>query len=65
MASLTILHWIFFPLGAVIFVIPVWRIVQKAGFHGALSLLGLIPIVNIVLLWVFAFVKWPNERSGA
>ena len=65
MVSLTIWHWIFFPIGAVLFVVPAWRIVRKAGFHGALSLLGLIPIVNIVLLWVFAFVKWPNERSGA
>lgn len=64
MTSLTILPLILFPLGAVLFVIPTWRILQKAGFHGALSLLGLLPIVNMVLLWVFAFVKWPNERSS-
>jgi hypothetical protein len=65
MVTLTVLRLIFFPLAAVLVVIPTWRIVRKAGYHGALSLLGLIPIVNIVLLWVFAFVKWPNERPGA
>jgi hypothetical protein len=44
------------------FYIPAWRIVSKAGFHGALSLLLLVPLVNMVMLWVFAFVPWPVEQ---
>ena len=44
-------------------VLPIWRIVSKAGFPGVLSLLFLIPMVNIIMLFVFAFMKWPIERE--
>ncbi len=65
MGSLSIWHWLFFIVWIVVFLVPLWRIVSKAGFNGALSLLSLIPLVNIVMLWVFAFVKWPHERPNA
>lgn len=69
MGSFSIWHWIivlFIVLFCLaIFVVPTWRIVRKAGFPGALSLLALVPGVNLILLWVFAFVKWPNERKEA
>jgi hypothetical protein len=45
--------------------VPAWRITQKAGFHPALSLLVLIPMVNIIAVWLFAFTKWPHEREGS
>jgi len=48
-----------------IFVIPGWRIARKAGYPGAMSLLLLIPMLNIVFLWIFAFSRWPNQREGA
>lgn len=36
-----------------------WRIFKKAGYEPALSLLMIVPIVNIVMLFVIAFGKWP------
>jgi uncharacterized membrane protein YhaH (DUF805 family) len=39
------------------------RISRKAGFSGWWSLLMFVPLVNIVLIWVFAFIKWPAETS--
>jgi len=48
----------------VVIVVPCWRIVGKAGYAGAWSLLVLVPVVNVILLWVFAFAKWPNERTA-
>ncbi|WP_339133268.1 MAG: hypothetical protein WGN25_12310 [Candidatus Electrothrix sp. GW3-4] len=48
-----------------ILAIPVWllsKILDKAGFSGWFSLLGIIPIVNIIALWVFAFISWPAEQ---
>lgn len=54
-------HWLVLIM-LLMFYIPAWRIVSKAGFHGALSLLLLVPLVNVVMLWVFAFVPWPVER---
>ncbi len=43
---------------AALYLIPLWQIVKKAGFHPALSLLVFVPLVNIIMLYVFAFSKW-------
>jgi hypothetical protein len=40
-----------------------WRIVSKAGYSGALSLLMLIPIANIIVYIIFAFSKWPIQQE--
>jgi hypothetical protein len=39
------------------------NILSKAGYSRWLSLLLLVPLLNVVLIWVFAFVKWPAERA--
>jgi hypothetical protein len=39
------------------------KIFSKAGFSWALGLLMLVPIANIVMLFVLAFAKWPIERE--
>lgn len=62
-------HWfivlaMFTPLMALL-VVPTWRILQRAGFNGAWSLLMLVPLVGFVVLWVLAFVKWPNDNEGS
>jgi uncharacterized membrane protein YhaH (DUF805 family) len=52
------------PLTIVLFLL--WmtvRILRKAGYSGWWSLLTLIPIVNIVMIWVFAFSDWPALRA--
>ena len=35
------------------------RIVARAGFSGWWALLSILPLVNFVMLWVFAFKDWP------
>jgi heme/copper-type cytochrome/quinol oxidase subunit 4 len=45
-------------------VIPFWMICTKAGFPGALSLLMLVPIANVVLLFYIAFAEWPAHRQN-
>jgi uncharacterized membrane protein YhaH (DUF805 family) len=57
-------------LGLLVFVlvlIPVIKIIRKAGYSGWWVLLWFIPIGNIVALWIFAFADWPalRERSQA
>ena len=44
---------------AALTVIPFWKICSKAGFPGALALLMLVPMANIVLPFYIAFAKWP------
>jgi hypothetical protein len=39
--------------------VPFWQIFKKAGYPPALSLLLLIPYVNLVVLLWFSFSDWP------
>ena len=41
-----------------------WRIFSKAGYSGALSLLLLVPLANIILIVWFAFAQWPALNGG-
>lgn len=44
-------------------VLVVWisvRAFRKAGRSGWWCILVLIPIVNIIMVWVFAFMRWPS-----
>jgi hypothetical protein len=40
-----------------------WKIFSKAGYSGARSLLLLIPIVNLVIICMFAFGEWPIQQE--
>jgi len=50
-------------VGALLTVIPFWKICSKAGFAGPLALLMLVPIANIVLPFYIAFAQWPAMKS--
>jgi len=40
-----------------------WKIFAKAGYSGALGLLMLLPVVNVIMLLVLAFGQWPIHRE--
>ena len=42
---------------------PVWRILDRVGFSPFWSVLALIPFVNLLALWFFAFSDWPRDRE--
>lgn len=63
MGSFSIFHWLILLIWLGVFVYPLWRIVSKAGFPGALALLAFVPILNLIMLWVFAFVEWPAQKA--
>jgi ATP-dependent Zn protease len=44
---------------------PFWAIFRKAGFSPWLSLLMLIPAVNLVALYIMAFSKWKGVSPPA
>jgi len=39
------------------------KIFSKAGYSWALGLLMLVPIANIIMLFVLAFAEWPVQRE--
>ncbi|WP_242674307.1 hypothetical protein [Marinobacter halodurans] len=57
-------HGIGMLVFAALLVFPVWRICQRAGFSGWLSLLVLVPLLNIGLLYFLAFARWPSQPDN-
>lgn len=49
----------FVLLSSVLPVIAFWKICSRAGFNGALGLLMLVPVANIILPLYVAFAQWP------
>ena len=48
---------------ALTYFVPVVKILHKAGYSGWWCLMVFVPLVNIVMFWVFAFADWPSLRG--
>jgi branched-subunit amino acid transport protein AzlD len=57
--EIILILFVIFIGGFALCVLPYWFIFRKAGFAPALSLLMLIPFVNIAMLFFLAFAEWP------
>lgn len=58
------------PVGALVvvalgllFLIPYVFIIRKAGWSGWWVVVMFVPVVNLVMFLVFAFVEWPVHRD--
>jgi hypothetical protein len=49
---------IFILVGYVVIIVPFWFICKKAGFSPWLSLLNIIPLGNLILIYLLAFAEW-------
>ena len=56
-------HLIGVVLFVLLFVFPISKILSRIGFSGWWSLLALVPLVNIIALWTFAFMEWPTGQG--
>jgi uncharacterized membrane protein YhaH (DUF805 family) len=53
---------LFFTLAILLVLLwPYVKIIQKAGYSGWHVLWMFVPVVNFVMLFVFAFSRWPIE----
>jgi hypothetical protein len=57
-------------VGLVVFVLLAWafvavfgRIVNRAGYFRWWLLTMLVPLLNLIMVWVFAYADWPASRS--
>ncbi|MGY6635333.1 MAG: hypothetical protein ACXIU8_16555 [Alkalilacustris sp.] len=46
-------------------VVPFWQLWRRTGHSGWISLLMMVPLVNLILLWTLAFKGWPIEEDPA
>jgi hypothetical protein len=64
MSGLSIWHWIVVLLYVSILVIPIARILRRIGMSGWWSVIAIIPLLNLIGLWILAFVSWPRDRAA-
>jgi hypothetical protein len=53
-------------ISLVFFIAYLWayvNIIRRTGYSGWWVLIGLVPIANIVMFFVFAFKEWPIQRE--
>ncbi len=51
-------------IGLAIILVPIAEIIRKAGYSRIWILVWFVPLVNIIMLWVFAFSRWPAESKS-
>ena len=59
MGYMSIWHWSIILIYLLVIGLPVSIILRRAGFSRAWAILSILPIVNLIGLWIFAFSKWP------
>jgi len=56
-SGIGLIEWI---IATILIIIPIWRILRKAGYSPALSLLSIVPVLGpLGLLALLAFGQWP------
>ncbi len=55
----------FWLIGAIIAIIPFWRICDRVGLSPWLSLLLFVPLANIIFVYYVAFAEWPAQQRGS
>ena len=46
---------------AILLIVPFWFLLPRAGIPAPVALIAFIPLGAILLLWVMAFKRWPDE----
>ena len=66
MGSISIWHWIIVIIYLFVFMFPTAKILQKAGYSAWWCVVAVVPLLNLVMLWVFTFASSPNlpEKQG-
>lgn len=63
MAEYGLASWIAIAVAVGVVLYPVGRILRRMGFSPLLSIVAFFPFVNLLALWIVAFIDWP-KRTG-
>lgn len=66
MGSLSISHWLVVVVIALIvwaFVAVFGRVLARAGYSRWWLITMFVPLLNLIMLWVFAFAAWPALKA--
>lgn len=62
MEGFTLWHALFWLIFLASFLIPMATIIKRTGHSPLWVLVSFIPMLNWIMLWVFAFKKWPLDK---
>jgi hypothetical protein len=65
--SLMTFPFVFMMFGVFFFalLIPIIKLLRRTGHHAMWSLLALLPGLNFIAFWIFAFKPWPTDKPSA
>lgn len=58
-------HWIVFAAMVVLLLYPIGRILMRIGLSPFWAILVFVPVLNLIGLWLLAFINWPGKGSQA
>jgi hypothetical protein len=61
MGTFSLWHYLVMALVGLAVAIPFASLLPRAGIPRWVALFAFIPIVPLILLWVLAFKRWPND----
>jgi type II secretory pathway component PulF len=61
--SFTAFFGLFLLLWLAIILLPFGKLLKRTGHHAAWCLFFIIPFVNVIALWIFAFKRWPTDKA--
>lgn len=59
MAGYGFAHWFVFVVMVVLLLYPIGRILMRIGLSPFWAVLAFVPLLNLIGLWLLAFIDWP------
>ncbi len=59
-----VFHWLI-VLVLIINLIPIGKILSRTGHNVGWCVFMFFPLVNLIMIWVFAFKRWPTDGKKA
>jgi hypothetical protein len=63
MGSFSVWHWLIVLVIELLWVAPLWRLLQCIGHPVGFALFGFFPPLGVVLLWWIAFSRWSRAAG--
>lgn len=54
---------IWFAVVGLVFLWPISKVLVRTGFSPWYCLLAIVPVINVVALWLFATSEWPTMKG--
>jgi hypothetical protein len=62
-------HLTMMPIMGVLLIVlvgvPIARVIHRSGHSRWWAIIAFLPLLNLIGLWVFAFVRWPSTERAA